>query len=198
MRRFYQRLVCMKSLFLILFLMSVSLGFSATAISLPVAAPISDDVLLRAIAEVETGNNSARLGRYGERTQLQILPNTWREFSSLPHSASATNRAETERVARAYLARIRARLKARDLPETPFFIAAAWNAGPGWKKLSRGTISYAERVANIVEAAPSTEPAPATVAETVPLIEVGNTAPSPVILLAQPKPTGTLALVALP
>lgn len=211
----------MKSLLLILFLVSVSLGFAAPEVTFtppPAPAQVSDEVLLSAIAQVETGNNSRRLGRYGERTQLQILPQTWREYSRLPHSASATNPAETDRVARAYLAHIRARLKARKLPQTPYFIAAAWNAGPGWKKLSSGTIAYAERVANLVEtyqtkAAETAEPEPVlpTVApavapllataipQNVPVIDLTPVqSPSPVILLAQPKPaSGTFAMLGL-
>jgi len=142
----------MKSLRFILFSALISTGFAAGSISVPLPKPASDEILLAAIAEVETGNNSAVLGHYGERTRLQILPDTWRRFSHLPFSASAANRAETDRVARAYLASIRERLRSRGLPETPFFIAAGWNAGPGWKTLSSGTVSYAERVANLVEA----------------------------------------------
>lgn len=158
----------MKSPLPILFVLSVSVGFAAVEFPLPQAKPVSDEAMLAAIAEVETGNNPARLGSRGERTRLQILPATWRQFSQLPHSAA--NRAETDRVARAYLSHIRTRLKARGLPETPFFIAAGWNAGPGWKRLSRGTISYAERVANLAEVyqlnPPPSEPAP------IPVIEV--------------------------
>ncbi len=143
----------MKTTLPILSLLFVTTAFAAGRISAPVATPVSDNVLLSAIATVETGNNSAHLGRYGERTRLQILPETWREFSRLPHSAAASNRAETDRVARAYLAVIRQRLNERGLPETPFYIAACWNAGPGWKRLHPATVSYAERVSNLVEAA---------------------------------------------
>jgi hypothetical protein len=141
----------MKTLLSTLFLLSASALLAGTGISTPASAPVSDDVLLSAIAAVETGNNPSRLGHYGERTQLQILPETWREFSRLPHSRAAANPAETERVARAYLQVIRHRLEARGLPQTPYYIAAGWNAGPGFRRLSPGTVSYAKRVANVVE-----------------------------------------------
>lgn len=138
----------MKFLTPTLFLLSVSIGLSAPAITLPTAAPVSDAALLSAIAQVETGNHSDRLGSRGERTRLQILPQTWRRYSTQPHANHT--RTETDRVAHLYLAHIRSRLRARGLPETPFFIAAAWNAGPEWHRLSRGTVAYAERVANLV------------------------------------------------
>jgi hypothetical protein len=142
---------------------AASAVFAGNQVVLPTPEPkVSDEVLLSAIAEVETGNNSSVLGHCGERTRLQILPETWRRFSKLPHSVSASNRAETDRVARAYLASIRDRLKLRGLPETPFFIAAAWNAGPGWKTLSSKTVAYAERVTNIVEASQPHVTQPAT------------------------------------
>ncbi len=143
----------MKAPHVILFLLFISTRFALGAVFVPPApATVSDDVMLSAIADVETGNNAAKRGHRGERSQLQILPETWREYSRLPHSAAATNPEETDRVARAYLNVIRKRLRSRGLPETPFFIAAGWNAGPGWKRLHQSTIAYAERVTNIVEA----------------------------------------------
>lgn len=190
----------MKTLFHILFPLFVSIGLAANGISAPVSAPVSDDVLLAAIATVETGNNPSRLGHCGERSQLQILPETWREFSRMPHSRAATNRAETERVARAYLSVIRHRLRTRGLPETPFYIAAGWNAGPGWRHLSSGTISYAERVANIVEDeevnTPATEAAVVSPPKTA--IPTAPTRPVPVIALSEPATTGPVNLMALP
>jgi hypothetical protein len=144
----------MKSFLILLSLLFVSTGHAAGEISFspPAPAVVSDDVLLRAIAEVESGNNSAMVGHSGERTRLQIAPETWVRFSRLPHSFAAANPQETDRVARAYLASIRSRLKARGLPATPFFMAAAWNVGPGWNKLPSRTVAYAERVENLVAA----------------------------------------------
>jgi hypothetical protein len=113
--------------------------------------------MLSAIADVESGNNAAKRGHHGERTQLQIMPATWSEFSRMPHSIAASNPVETDRVARAYLAVIRSNLRARGLPETPFFIAAGWNAGARWKRLHRSTVSYAERVANLADTAQARE-----------------------------------------
>src|SRR5882724_1340006 len=179
----------MKSLLSFIFLLLVSTGFSAGVISIAPAAPVSDDVLLSAIAEVETGNNSALVGHSGERTRLQIAPETWVRFSRLPHSVAAANPQETDRVARAYLASIRSRLKARGLPPTPFFMAAAWNVGPGWSRLPASTIAYAERVENLVASGHplQTVTMPAAVAEPVPVIPIGyltRTAPEATVALA--------------
>ena len=185
----------MKNRFPLLFLLSVSVGFSAGAISVPRSTPepVPDDVLLAAIAEVETGNNHSRLGRNGERTRLQILPQTWRRFSRMPH-ASAT-RAETDRVARKYLSVIRRRVRERGFPETPFFIAAAWNAGPEWKRLTSGTVWYAERVTNLVEASlPRRAPAVANPEEAVAATKPAN--PAPVIPLEIPR--GSIVLAGMP
>ncbi|HVU32747.1 MAG TPA: hypothetical protein VHE61_04885 [Opitutaceae bacterium] len=154
----------------ILFLLSVSVSFAAGGFHVPAAAPVSDDALLTAIAAVETGNNPAKTGRYGERTRLQILPATWRRFSHVPHSEAVSHPHETDRVARAYLAVIRARLRARHLPETPFLIAACWNAGPDWKKLHSATVSYAERVSNLVEASERKDMVARALAKRVPVI----------------------------
>lgn len=182
----------MKFPLLPLFLLSLSSAIAADGVFVPTRPPVSDDELLSAIAQVETGNNPRKVGRYGERTRLQILPETWRRFSRRPQSVH--DRAETDRVARAYLGFIRHRLEVRGLPQTPFYIAASWNAGPGWRHLSRGTISYAERVTNLVnvmEAGPSLSPV--MVAETthgvapVPTLQsivAANPAPVPVIQIA--------------
>jgi hypothetical protein len=162
-----------KSLQVFLALLLVSTGFAAGVISVTPAAPVSDDVLLSAIAEVETGNNSAMVGNSGERTRLQIAPETWVRFSRFPHSVAASNPQETDRVARAYLASIRTRLKARGVPTTPFFMAAAWNVGPGWSKLPASTIAYADRVANIVAASRAIQPLrPIAAVERIPVIPI--------------------------
>lgn len=169
----------MKAFLLLLSLLLVSRGFAANevAFSIPSPTPASDQMLLAAIAEVETSNNSAKVGTHGERTRLQIAPTTWARFSRLPHSAAASHPEETDRVARVYLAYIRTRLKSRGVPETPFFIAAAWNVGPGWKTLPSSTVSYAERVANLVQASQSIFPSKP------------ESRPAPALVLSKPVPT---------
>lgn len=159
-----------------LFLLLVSSAFAAgeVSLSIPAPAPVTDDILLAAIAEVETCNNPRMVGTHGERTRLQIAPATWVRFSRLPHSAAAYHPEETDRVARIYLASIRRRLKSRGLPETPFFIAAAWNVGPAWKVLPSSTVAYAERVEALVKAAQATPEVPQITKPAVPTIVVAE------------------------
>lgn len=182
----------MKSSLSLLFLLLVSSAFAAGEISIPTPAPASDDTLLSAIAVVETSNDSRKVGSHGERTRLQIAPATWVRFSRLPHSAAASHPQETDRVARAYLASIRRRLKSRGLPETPFFIAAAWNVGPGWRTLPSSTVSYAERVANLVKASPATPevpPAAKSAVPTIAVVESGASESSPADMMVFTLPT---------
>ena len=182
----------MKAPLSLLFLLLASNAFAAIEFSIPTPAPASDEALLAAIAEVETSNNPRKVGTHGERTHLQIAPATWVRFSRLPHSASASHLQETDRVARAYLASIRSRLKSRGLPETPFFIAAAWNVGPGWKVLPSSTVSYAERVANLVQAAqatPEIPQAPKSVVPTIVVREAGASESPPADTIVVTVPT---------
>jgi hypothetical protein len=182
----------MKASLSLLSLLLVSSAFASVEFSIPAPTPASDDALLAAIAEVETNNDRRKVGTHGERTQLQIAPATWVRCSRLPHSAAASHPQETDRVARAYLASIRSRLKSRGLPETPFFIAAAWNVGPGWKVLPSSTVSYAERVANLVKAAQATPEAPPAAKPAVPtifVVESDVTEPSPIDTIVITIPT---------
>ena len=181
----------MKFPLLLASLVCISASYGAGVVSTKSNTSVSDYVLLSAIADVESGNNSAKCGQLGERTRLQIMPETWREFSRLPHSAAASNRAETDRVARAYLAVIRERLRARGVPTSPFYIAAAWNAGPSCRRLPSSTVAYATRVANIVaqlEAARAEREAEAIAAATP---------PKPLPVFFSPEPTES-KLVAFP
>ncbi|MDE3165848.1 MAG: lytic transglycosylase domain-containing protein [Acidobacteriota bacterium] len=182
-----------------MFLLYISSTFAVAGMRASSNPSVSDEVLLRAIAQVETGNRPGKIGRYGERTRVQIMPATWRRFSRVPQSAS--DPAETNRVARAYLAYIRRRLRERDLPENAFYLAACWNAGACWHRLRRSTVNYAERVENLVreyERAAIATPAEARAATTVvnapppaaiPVIDLGA-APSPRTGLQPLDPAG--------
>lgn len=177
----------MKFPLLTLSLLYISSTFAVAGMRASGSTSVSDTVLLRAIAQVETGNTPGKIGRYGERTRVQIMPATWRRFSRVPQSAG--DRAETNRVARAYLAYIRRRLRARGLPENTFYIAAAWNAGPCWHRLRRSTVNYAERVENLVRdyereaiaTVPTAAPLSTAVTDqspqTIPVIDVGGVPP---------------------
>jgi len=140
----------MKTLALIFVISFSPATFAAIEFKIPTPAAVSDDTVLHFIALKETGNNPHARGIRGERSEFQFMPNTWRQYSRLPHASAATNPAESERVAHAYLADIRANLRKRGLPETAYYIAASWHAGINWSYTNAGLREYAQSVENLV------------------------------------------------
>jgi hypothetical protein len=140
----------MKKLALIIALFVSPAIFASIEFKIPNPPRVSDEVILHFIAMKETGNNPGARGSCGERTQFQIMPSTWRQYSRLPHSSAASNPAESEYVARSYLADIRANLQKRGLPETAYFIAASWHAGINWTSTTESVREYAQCVENLV------------------------------------------------
>ncbi len=140
----------MKTLALLIALSFSPAIFAAIEFKIPTPRAVSDETVLHFIAMKETGNNPNARGIRGERSQFQFMPNTWRRYSRLPHSSAATNSAESERVAHAYLADIRANLRKRGLPETAYYIAASWHAGINWSSTNAGLREYAQCVENLV------------------------------------------------
>jgi hypothetical protein len=117
---------------------------------MPMQPVVSDLAILEAIAQVETGNKPSVRGRLGERTRFQILPATWRRYSTVPISRAAASLDEAERVARQHLQHIRSVLVARGIAQTVYNIAVAWNAGPDYARITRKTVDYASRVKALV------------------------------------------------
>lgn len=103
-------------------------------------------VLLFAIGSVESGNDDYAVSRTGDRGRFQISAAVWAEHSARPHTY-ATNRVESERVARAHIERcIVPEIRRRGLTVTVFRIAGSWNGGPRGH-LDRGrSKGYAARV----------------------------------------------------
>jgi Transglycosylase SLT domain len=132
---------------------TASAGFcSEPAVQFAVKMPgATDNEMIAAIAMKETGNNPLARGPSGERTSVQFMRRTWMQYSRLPHSMAALHPDEVDRVARAYLADIRRMLRERELPESPYFIAASWNAGINWTHISRRAQDYAECVESLVD-----------------------------------------------
>lgn len=135
---------------LIVSILISSASYGAVEFKMPSPRPVSDETVLHFIAMKETGNDPSAIGSHGERSQFQFMSSTWQRYSRLPHSAAATNAAESDRVARAFLADIRANLRRRGLPETAYYIAASWHAGPNWSATDAGLRDYAQCVENLV------------------------------------------------
>lgn len=112
-------------------------------------ADVDLDRLLLAISEKETGNRDVQ-GRAGERTRFQILPATWRRFSS--HSMPLAAPEEVWRVARAYLDEIGAVIARKRLLPTPYEYALRWNAGANARGFTFATKEYALCVQNLYSA----------------------------------------------
>lgn len=106
---------------------------------------IDENRLLEAIATVENSPNT--IGRRGERSPYQILPSTWRRFSSIP-MRTATDEQQHE-VALKILRHFRKQLTQRGIEPNVFHLALAWNGGPNAKRYKNSTIDYATRVTNV-------------------------------------------------
>jgi hypothetical protein len=109
------------------------------------------DAFLRAIAEVETGNNPRKVGRLGERGQYQFRQGTWRQHSRQPFR-DAHNPSVAHDVASRHYDWILQQLERSGKRATPFMVAAAWNSGIG--RVTSGRIpavskDYAQRVVNL-------------------------------------------------
>lgn len=107
------------------------------------------DVMLDAIAAVESGNNPLAIGRLGERGRCQIRAATWDEVTSRPFLAWApVDCAETREVERMVLARMCAQLLRQGHQLEPALVAAAWRYGAGIApRMIRGDSS--QRTANL-------------------------------------------------
>lgn len=109
------------------------------------------DAFLRAIAEVETGNNPRKVGRLGERGQYQFRQATWRQHTSQPFR-SAHNPSVAHTVASQHYDWIIQQIERSGKRATPYMVAAAWNSGVG--RVTSGRIpaaskDYAQRVVNL-------------------------------------------------
>jgi len=127
------------------------LSLSAAVREAAAAEDTGRDAFLRAIAEVETGNNPRKVGRLGERGQYQFRLATWRQHTSRPfREAHSPSVAYT--VAARHYDWILQSLERNGKRATPFMIAAAWNSGV--TRVNSGRIpavsrDYAQRVVNL-------------------------------------------------
>lgn len=136
-------------------------AFVVTVSVRPYRAPLDVPRLAEAIRLAEATPNE-HVGAAGERSSWQITPAVWREHSSAPHwwasSERMVCRAETRRVVLRHLDRLRVRLATArpSLPDTPFYVALAWAAGPTATltgTASGAKLEYAARAQNCYEAA---------------------------------------------
>jgi hypothetical protein len=106
------------------------------------------DAILWALRQRESGDRADAIGKFGERSAYQFMAATWRSYTRAPFFMASTDRALADKVARAHLAAVVAKLAERGLPAEPQFIAAAWNYGPAFA-LSCARTEYAQAVSNL-------------------------------------------------
>lgn len=106
---------------------------------------IDESRLLEAIATVE--NSPTTTGRKGERSPYQILPSTWRRFTSL--SIRSATPEQQRNVALVILRHFKSQLLERGIEPNVFNLALAWNGGPNARRYKYSTIDYATRVTNV-------------------------------------------------
>lgn len=95
---------------------------------------------LRALAQLESGNNPRAIGRAGERTQYQISRAAWKDGAGLlrcraPKPPIQYNDQAAPSIAKAYLQHLESRLATARTPINPATLYAAWNLGyEGFKR----------------------------------------------------------------
>ena len=114
--------------------------------------PTTADLVLRAIAQVESRGNPACVGRMGERGLYQFRRSTWRQHTREDFRRAHHPEISTLVAMRHYEWIVRS-LRAHGRPGTPYEVALAWNAGLSRVlsgKIPSGSRHYAQRVANLV------------------------------------------------
>lgn len=82
---------------------------------------------LEAISMIETGDNDRAIGKAGEVSRYQLLPKTWRQYTSARNYADP---AISSQIARQHLASLEANFRAQAGREpTDFECYVLWNAG---------------------------------------------------------------------
>ena len=88
---------------------------------------------LRAVAERESGNNPAAVGRfYGERSKYQFLPETWAQHTRRPFAEATTDPRCADFVAAAHYLWLKRQLERRGIVVSVRALAAAWHYGQGF------------------------------------------------------------------
>lgn len=113
---------------------------------------------LEAISMIETGDNDRAVGKAGEVSRYQLLPKTWRQYTT---QRSYTNPVFAAQIARTHLASLEANFRARTGREpTDFECYVLWNAGLNYyakigfnaDRVHRSIRERAERYVNLRQA----------------------------------------------
>ena len=135
----------------------------AFVLAVPVAMAANADVsaFKRAVCQVESGCDDAKVGLRGERGRYQFMEATWKQYTTLPHVAAHV-RANSEMVMDKHCRWMALALKKLGRETTVRNMALLHNAGYG--NMERATVpaasyGYADRVAAIYGALMASGPA---------------------------------------
>jgi len=133
--------------FLVIFILFIRM------VSLAHSEELNVDVLLHCIATVESNDVSTKIGRAGERSKYQMMPQTWDMYSKTDfvHLSEEMYQVEVEMVARKHINTIKKSLSSRRMEITVYNIALAWNGGPNKKIYTDRNKNYAVRVNNLYD-----------------------------------------------
>lgn len=113
--------------------------------------PVTADVFLDAVAQVESGGSDWAIGKRGERGRYQFTEDTWKMHTTVDFHF-AHDRLMADLVAREHFRYLYSEFEKRGWAPTPYNLAACWNAGltgGGRRPLPPHVDDYAQRVANI-------------------------------------------------
>lgn len=96
--------------------------------------PLNTNALLRALSQIETGDNDKAIGRAGERSRYQIIRDTWNIYcGSRDFFTHSKDTEVATQIARAHLSRLSVKYHTTcNKPPTPQDIYVMWNAGYGY------------------------------------------------------------------
>jgi hypothetical protein len=132
-------------------LVGLVLALAVVPSALLAAGPTRSETL-DAIHRVENPLNLTRPGKFGELGAYQFRQGTWKMHTDLPFEL-ALDRVQSEEIAIRHYEWIKRGLARHGLPQTPYYIAMAWNGGLSSVIRGRSSIAardYAERVSNLV------------------------------------------------
>ena len=113
---------------------------------------VDQDVFLRALSEIETGGDHARIGHHGERSAFQMKRMVWKKYTSRPFVEATTNPELARDIALRHMYFLAVELEKMHKPVTAYNLAVAWNGGLGIvarRTPPRDTRDYARRLDNL-------------------------------------------------
>lgn len=111
---------------------------------------VDQDVFLRALAEIESGGHTGKIGHHGERSAFQMKRVVWKKYTDRPFSEATTNPVLARDIALRHMYFLATEIQQRGLTVTAYRLAVSWNGGLGALPAPpRPTRDYARRLNNL-------------------------------------------------